>query len=141
MTVRTAAEEKPIWEGGPSQVLNLGWFVLSLLIIFIPVALWKWLVVRSTRYELTSERLRLRHGVLNRKVEQLELYRVRDYHVDQPFWMRPFGLSSVVLNTADQTHPVVRLHAIAGGEALMEQLRTSVEACRLKKGVRDLEVN
>lgn len=135
------APENVAWRGRPSQWVNLGWFLLCVIPILIPVAFWKWLVIRCTGYELTSERLRLRHGVLNRKVEQIELYRVRDYVLEQPLWLRPVGLAHVVLNTADQTNPVIRLRAIPEGEALMDRIRGAVEACRTRKGVRDLEVN
>lgn len=138
---RGSVIEELTWQGRPSQWVNLGWFLLCAVPILIPVAAWKWLVIRCTGYELTSERLRLRHGVLNRKVEQLELYRVRDYRLEQPIWLRPLGLAHVILTTADQSHPVIHLRAIAEGEALMEKLRTAVEACRARKGVRDLEVN
>ncbi len=135
------APENVAWQGRPSQWVNLGWFLLCVFPLLIPVAFWKWLVVRCMSYELTTERLRLRHGVLNRKVEQIELYRVRDYAIEQPLWLRPVGLSHVVLNTADQTNPVIRLRAVPGGEVLMDRIREAVEACRTRKGVRDLEVN
>lgn len=141
MAAQAPGEEKVIWTGGPSQVLNLPWFLSCLLIITIPIALWKWLVVKTTTYELTTERLRFRHGVLNRSIEQLELYRVRDYHVHQPLWLRLFSRANIILNTADQTHPVFRLEAVAEAEQLMDQLRAHVEACRARKGVRDLEVH
>ena len=141
MAETAASDEKLIWNGGPSQVVNLLWFLSCVLLITIPVAFWKWLVVKTTSYELTSERLRLRHGVLNRSIEQLELYRVRDFRVDQPFWLRLFSRANIVLNTSDQMHPVFLLRAVAGAEALMDQLRTHVEACRVRKGVRDLDVS
>jgi uncharacterized membrane protein YdbT with pleckstrin-like domain len=141
MAEAAASDEKLIWSGGPSQVVNLLWFLSCVLVITIPIAFWKWLVVKTTTYELTTERLRFRHGVLNRSIEQLELYRVRDYHVDAPLWLRLFSRAHIILNTSDQTHPVLRIEAIAGAEQLMDQLRTHVEACRVKKGVRDLDVS
>ena len=56
-------DEVDVWEGTPSQVVNLGVFIFGLIlfILVIPLfyALWKWLVVKNIRYELTSQRLKL----------------------------------------------------------------------------------
>lgn len=103
------------------------------------IILWKWLVIKNIKYELTTERLRTRHGVLNKKTDELELYRIRDYKLDQPFFLRLFSLGNIVLQTSDRSHPEVTLKAIPNGEELREQLRTHVEACRTKKRVREVD--
>jgi uncharacterized membrane protein YdbT with pleckstrin-like domain len=139
-----ATEERTVWLGTPSQVINLGSFILLglffWLVIPLFVILWKWLVVKNMKYELTTERLRLRHGVFNKKLDELELYRVRDYKLDQPFFLRIFSLANIILQTSDRSHPTVIIQAIPDAETLREQLRTYVEACRTRKGVRELDV-
>jgi len=138
------AEERTVWLGTPSQVVNLGSFILLglffWLVIPLFVILWKWLVVKNTKYELTTERLRMRHGVFNKKTDELELYRVRDYKFDQPFFLRIFSLGNIILQSSDKSHPHVVLRAIPNGEELREQLRTYVEACRTRKGVREVDI-
>lgn len=137
------SNETEVWSGTPSQVVNLGTFIVCVLLFFlvIPVfyALWKWLVVKFTKYELTTERLRTRYGVLNRKTDELELYRVRDYKFDQPLFLRLFSLGNIILTTSDKSHPLVVIRAIPNGEQLREQLRTHVEACRVAKRVREVD--
>ena len=137
------AEEREVWSGTPSQVINLPTFVVCVLLFFlvIPVfyALWRWLVVKMTKYELTTERLRTRYGVLNRKTDELELYRVRDYKFDQPFYLRIFSLGNIIMDTSDRSHPRVTIRAIPNGEQLREQIRTHVEACRVAKRVREVD--
>ena len=139
-----ATEERTVWQGTPSQVINLGSFILLglffWLVIPLFVILWKWLVVKNMKYELTTERLRLRHGVFNKKLDELELYRVRDYKLDQPFFLRIFSLGNIILQTSDRSHPTVVIQAVPEAENLREQLRTYVEACRTRKGVRELDV-
>jgi uncharacterized membrane protein YdbT with pleckstrin-like domain len=138
------AEERTVWLGTPSQVINLGPYILLglffWLVIPLFVILWKWLVVKNTKYELTTERLRMRHGVFNKHADELELYRVRDYKLQQPFFLRIFSLGNIILQTSDKSHPHIVLEAIANGEELREQLRTYVEACRTRKGVRELDI-
>ena len=136
-------QERSVWNGTPSQVVNLPAFILLGLIFWlvIPlfVILWKWLAVKYTKYELTTERLRMRHGVLNKETDDLELYRVRDYKLVQPFWLRLFSLGNVVLQTSDRSHPVVTIKAIRDGDAMRELLRKYVEQNRVRKQVREVD--
>ena len=120
------SEEKEVWFGTPSQVLNLGTFILMgiffWLVIPLFVILWKWLAVKNTKYELTTERLKTRYGVLNKKTDELELYRVRDYKFEQPFFLRLFSLGNIVLQTSDKSHPEVE-ETIKYYEELAEELK------------------
>jgi uncharacterized membrane protein YdbT with pleckstrin-like domain len=137
------SDEKPVWNGTPSQVINIPafalWGILFWLVIPIFIILWKWLVVKNTKYELTTERLKIRHGVLNKKMDDLELYRVRDFEFERPFFLRLFSLGNIILQTSDKSHPVVILRAIRNGEQIREQIRNMVEACRVKKRVREVD--
>jgi uncharacterized membrane protein YdbT with pleckstrin-like domain len=141
--IMAATLEKTVWNGTPSQVVNIGTFVICGLFFWLLfplfIMLWRWLVVKNTKYELTNERLRTRHGVLNKKTDELELYRVRDYKLDQPFFLRFFSLGNIVLLTSDKTHSTVTLQAISGGEELREKIRAFVEQCRMKKRVREVD--
>lgn len=136
--------EELVWAGSPSQIVNLPVFIvctlLCWLVIPIFIALWKWLVVRNIRYELTTERLKLREGVLNKRLDELELYRVRDYRLEQPFWLRIFSLGNIIIRTTDTTSPMIVLRAIRDGESVLEQVRRHVEECRARKNVRAIDL-
>jgi uncharacterized membrane protein YdbT with pleckstrin-like domain len=141
--IMAATTETTAWNGTPSQIINFWTFFFSGLFFWLVfplfIMLWKWLVVKNIKYELTNERLRTRHGVLNKKTDELELYRVRDYKLEQPFFLRLFSLGNIVLLTSDKTHSVVTIQAIPGGEELREKIRTFVEECRVKKRVREVD--
>ena len=136
-------EEQLGWEGRPSQITNLLLFIVCALtfwaVLPIFVGLWKWLVVRFTNYQLTTERLTIATGVLSRRTEELELYRVKDTAFAQPFFLRIFGLGNVILRTSDRSHPVVVLKAIHDGKMLRENIRGYVEKMRDVKKVRELD--
>jgi uncharacterized membrane protein YdbT with pleckstrin-like domain len=138
-----AQDEVDIWEGTPSQVVNLGVFIFGLVLFFLIVplfyALWKWLVIKNTKYELTSQRLKTHSGVLNKHVDELELYRVKDYKLVQPFFLRIFSLSNVVLETSDRSNPSITIRAIADGNDVREQIRKLVEELRQRRGVREVD--
>ena len=138
-----AQDEVDIWEGTPSQVVNLGVFIFGLVLFFLIVplfyALWKWLVIKNTKYELTSQRLKTHSGVLNKHVDELELYRVKDYKLVQPFFLRIFSLSNVVLETSDRSNTSITIRAIADGNDVREQIRKLVEELRQRRGVREVD--
>jgi uncharacterized membrane protein YdbT with pleckstrin-like domain len=135
--------ERVIWAGRPSQLTNLKAFAactaLCVLVVPIFVGLWKWLEVRCTKYELTTERLRVCTGVLSRTLDELELYRVKDTRFEQPFWFRLFGLGNLIVQTSDRSDPVVTLKAISDGLEVREQVRSYVEELRERKRVREID--
>lgn len=136
--------ERLIWRGSASQWLNFPLFVLCgltfWLVVPIFVALYKYLQTRTTVYEVTSERLRRRHGIFSRRLDELELYRVRDTTLVEPFFQRLVGLATIELTTADASTPTLTLRGISGAAALREELRTSIEAARQRKRVRSMEL-
>lgn len=136
--------EETIWIGRSSQIKNLGTYILCglfcWLIVPLFVALWKWLGVRSREFRLTSERLLITEGIFSKTTDSLELYRVKDIRTEQPFLLRLFQLENIKLVTTDETSPVVVIDYIAREHQLSDQLRQHVEACRVAKRVREVDV-
>src|SRR4051812_17932458 len=120
------AEEK-VWTGTSSQVKNLGAFLLCLLVVPIPWAFWRWLTVKCHVYELTTERLLTTTGVINKSTDTLELYRVRDLQVVQPFFLRLFGLETITLITSDASTPNVTIDYIPTALKLGDKFREHLE--------------
>jgi len=132
--------EETIWKGSPSAALDF-WLNLScLLILPIPWALWRWMQRRSHVFEITTERLRTTQGILSKRTDELELYRVRDTAFIQPFTLRLFGKGNLQLNTDDATTPTVLLEGIPADQSLRDQLRKAVESCRDRKRTRVSEL-
>ena len=137
------AEEQSLWKDSPSQAVNLGTYLLCLLLFWLVVplfyALWRWIDTRMTEYELSSQRLVFRSGVFNRKTEEIELYRVRDSSLDEPLLLRLFGAGNIVLYAIDSSAPTIVLRGVRGAEEVRQKLRAAVEATRDQKRVRSLE--
>ncbi len=133
-----------VWSGSPSQVLNLPVYIVCALLFWLVfpifIAIWKWLVLRNIRYELTTERLKIRQGVFNKQLDEIELYRVRDYRLEQPFWLRLFSLGNIGMGTTDTSNPYVVLRAVRDCEHVYELTRKYVEECRVKKRVLPLDL-
>ena len=143
--VPITATETPVWSGRPSQITNMKTFILCglfcWLIVPIFVGVWRWLVVRCITYELTTQRFRISRGVLSRRTDELELYRVKDTSLTQDLFQRIFGLASVIMTTSDPSNPLVTIYSIASSQAtqLREQIRTLTEELRDRKRVREVD--
>jgi uncharacterized membrane protein YdbT with pleckstrin-like domain len=95
---------------------------------------------RSTRYTLTSERLRVTTGLLSTTTQELELRRVRDTVVVRPFFLRLMGLGHVTLLTADASTPRTTLQAVPDPESLQSTIRAFAQTAYRRGGVREIDV-
>ena len=140
-----SAQENIIWEGNPSQVTNLGVYIVCALLFFLVVpvfyAIWRWIVTRCFRYTVSDQRVRIAQGVFSKRTDSIELYRVKDVVLLQPFGLRLFGLGNVELRTSDMTSPLLTLHAVPDAAGLREKILLAAEARRDVKGVRELDVS
>ncbi len=132
--------EQTLWRGNSSQLKNFWPFVSCLLVIPIPWAIYRWLEVKTTTYQLTTERFIAERGILNKTTDTLELYRVRDLQVTQPFWIRLFGLENIHMITADTSTPSVILDCVPQDLKLPDQFRKQVEEARMRKRVRTVDI-
>mgnify|MGYP003394672466 FL=1 len=141
--------EKIIWQGNSSLISNFGSFMIGIIltltvvgaIVGIPYIIWTYLVIKNKKYELTQERLILRSGVLNKKIEELELFRIRDYSIEKPFIYNIFGVGNIILTSSDKTNPYIKLEALKEIEDLKKKIRNAVQITRKNNGVKDLEID
>jgi uncharacterized membrane protein YdbT with pleckstrin-like domain len=155
------SDETPVWIGSPSQWLNVGWFALCALgaaalvvvgllvgqpivalgaLIPVVVAIAKALKVRTTRIEVTTERITTTVGIFSRQKWDIELYRVKDTTLHQPFLLRLVGRANIRIISSDRSTPAITLPALPNAEWLRQQIRTNVERLRLKRGVREMDI-
>jgi uncharacterized membrane protein YdbT with pleckstrin-like domain len=153
-------EEVVLFRGSPSLMLKAGTFFVGIILIiaFIVgavhfnqplIAIGAAVVliylgsvvalIRSQVFEVTSERIRWRRGIFTKRTDELELYRVMDATLVEPFLLRMANAGDIAIRSADVTTPHLTLPAVKGAAELREKLRVSIENCRTKKGVRMTE--
>jgi membrane protein YdbS with pleckstrin-like domain len=98
-----------------------------------------WIDTRSESFTLTSERLRIKKGVLNQVFDEVELYRVKDITLARSALQRMFGLGSVTLQTSDRGQENICIDSVRSSEELREHLRKQVEIIRDRKRVREVD--
>jgi formylmethanofuran:tetrahydromethanopterin formyltransferase len=77
---------------------------------------------------------------LNRSLDELELYRVKDSQLSSTLIERLVGLGTVTMLTSDISTPSVVLTHIKDAQAFREHLRAAVESVRRVRGVREIDV-
>ncbi|HZO32016.1 MAG TPA: PH domain-containing protein [Chloroflexota bacterium] len=114
------AEETMLWEGAPHGLLN-------------PIE------THAIRWVLSSERLRVVRGLLNRSTEEVELTRVRDVSFEQSLAQRALGIGTVTVVGTDATAPTIVLHDVEEPEQVKELIRQAVRDQRRRHRVRQVE--
>ena len=128
---------KILWKSGPSQISNFWSYLLLFWTVIIPI--WIYLTTRFTKYELNSERLIIKKGILSQNIEETELYRIKDYSVFKPFFLRIFGLGNLVLTSSDKNNKYVSLLAIKDVEKIKDLIRGHVEKSRKRTGTKEVD--
>lgn len=124
-------------------VVQQGTFVIAVAVVIalIPlgVMMAKWFVLKAKRYEITTERIKTTTGVFNKQTSVVELYRVKDYILKEPFFYRLFSLGNIEIVTSDPTTHDIFIEAVANARKLFDDIRHHVEARRDAKGVREID--
>ncbi len=117
--------------------------VAVLLLVVITLGLWlipRWWHRGSKLYRVTTRRIVVETGVLSKRLEQIDLYRIADYTVDRPFGQRVLHTGNLLLKTFDKSTPELHVREIKTDVvALYEKLRAATEVEKAKRGVRMID--
>lgn len=117
-------------------------YLIYCFILGFSFSIWaiKIMQLKATHYILKKDRLLVERGILRRKTDELELFRVRDFQLDEPLLMRAFNLGNIILVTTDKTTPIVQLDAIFNIREVHENLRKLVIQSWDDRGVKEVEL-
>ena len=122
----------------------VGWLTLLLCLVGIGlvIILIKWIKNLTTTYEIGEDRLILRRGIFVKSIDEIELYRVKDVRLDFTLINQWAGIGTITVTSSDETTreaPLV-IRDVEDANARRENLRKLVEAARVKRRVRELDV-
>lgn len=102
------------------------------------VASYRYLYINNIRYTITKETITARTGIVARKFDNLELFRVKDYIVSQSVFERIFRLMTINLHTTDLSSPTLRISGVPLSN-VTETIRNLVQEARLNNRI--FEIN
>ena len=90
-----------------------------------------------TVYTLTDKELSVKTGILNENFNLIKLFRIVDISVERTFLQRIFVMSTIVLDTRDQSsgNGVVALKNVLNGFEVRKVLQEAVDASRRENGM------
>lgn len=103
---------------------------------------WKWLETMAARYDICTDRLIVRRGILVKSLDEIELYRVKDIRLDFSLINQLAGIGTITLTSSDETtrgKPLV-MRQVERASARREQLRDLVDQARQKRRVREVDM-
>lgn len=120
-------------EGRPFTAFAV-WVAVSLSLVL----LYRLIYLRRTRYYIGSEQIISKHGVLSRKTDYMEQYRIVDFVEHQSFMQQLCGLKTVRIFSTDRNTPQLDLVGIRRNLDVVRLIRERVEYNKLKKGIYEI---
>lgn len=106
------------------------WPVAWLMVAALPPFFVVYLRYRTTRYKITGRRIEYERGLLTKRVDSLELWRVIDVSYSQTLLDRVLGHATICLTGTDRSDPAFELHGLPRARKLFEDLREAVHVAR-----------
>ncbi|XHR97332.1 PH domain-containing protein [Mucilaginibacter sp. UC70_90] len=122
-------------------LLLMAWWFSPLFILCsllaCATAMYKMFLVRSYSYWVSADFIRVSKGILFKRTDQLDMYRVRDFVITRPLVYQIFGLMDLTLITTDVTNKICRLTGIPASD-LLDTIRERVQEARRKNQVYEI---
>src|SRR5271170_7846613 len=151
--------EKDLFSGHPAMIYSVGQFLPFLAVIALAIAigyavrakdggilftvlgslvacgiiyLSLYLKSLGIHYEITTQRIKLERGVLSKRQESLELFRIDHFELRKPLGMRLLGQARLHLFSSDAELERFYVYGVPNLEAIAETLRE----CQLRERAR-----
>lgn len=128
---RVLFEGTPSWKAWFWSYLAAG--VLSLVLvglIWLGILHWK---RKSLRYKITDRTIDYEAGLLTRRIETLQLWRVLDIDLRQTFMQRLLDVAEIRVFTKDASDPELVIRGLPASRELFEALKNAAELARQQR--------
>ncbi|MCX5683091.1 MAG: PH domain-containing protein [Planctomycetota bacterium] len=113
-------------------------YIAAFFLLCAAIACWglvkRTLTYLNTYYIFTSQRLRVRQGIVAREMVQMELFRVKDFSLVETLWGRITGYAHVRIVSTDKLANNLLLLGLPGGMETMDKIRVAAQMARAQTG-------
>lgn len=104
----------------------------SPLVLLLPAGVFAYakLLQIGTAYRLHPDRLEVESGIVTRKIENVELFRIRDVGLRQGLIGRLADVGDIYLHSTDSSTPDLHIRGVQAPRSLYEDLRDRIAASR-----------
>ena len=111
----------------------------ALAILVVVILLLKTIKLKMTYYEVSADRIEWSRGILDRKVDNLDMFRVVDLRLRRNLLDCIFGIGTVMLITTDKTDPEFVFEKIRNSRRLYDCIKNASLVADRRDGVIHLE--
>jgi membrane protein YdbS with pleckstrin-like domain len=124
----------------PSHFMNIAWYLSPALTFLFPplvfptliMAWYKYFEVETWKYNFLERTIEERKGVFSVTQEEVQYYRIKSIMIEEPLWMRFFGLCIINIITSEQFKQRLTIYAVNDGEQLKDLISDMTYQWRLK---------
>lgn len=106
------------------KTMRIVWLVVAAVVVWraigVGIALAR---IRSTLYTITNQRVIIEGGIMEKKVEDIDLRYIDDTNFRQRIFERMLGIGNVTIVSSDKMAPLFVLRGISGPRDLRELIR------------------
>lgn len=113
-------------EGGDqgAGLVTAGWLITAALVLVFGISIAAGMVLlRSTRYTITNQRLLIESGLFSKSVNEIDMRLIDDSHFHQEFIHRMLGIGNVTVMSSDKNAPVYTMRGVRDPRAVREVIR------------------
>lgn len=108
---------------------------VALLIASNLMLAWSVLRIRCQRYKITRKLIEREQGIIFKRVDALDLARVKDVELSQNLIERIFNIGTILVFSSDRTDPVMHIEAIPNARLVYEKMRDAVIEISQRRGI------
>ncbi len=126
-----------IWYVGLRYDLGVAAWIVILVGLAPPVVVvvGSWLVRLSREYRVFQDSLEVDTGIVARRIDNIQMFRVRDIGLSQSVLGRILGVGDVIVSSTDHSSPLVVLRGTNDPRAVYETLRGLVAKTATRRTV------
>ncbi len=110
---------------------------LGLLVVM--VLFYKVMQVRMTYYKVSADRIEFGKGIFDRKVDNLDMFRIVDLKLRRTFLDCIVGVGTVLLTTSDKSHPNFVFQKVRGARDLYDAIKKATLSADRRTNVIHME--
>lgn len=119
-----------------SDNLEAAWLARGVVALMLIGLGWAFLSYLRFGFRLRGDHIEVRSGVLHRQVLDVDFDRIQNVSVKEPFYLRPFGMAALGIDTAGSSGKEIRLPGLRLAEArrLRQRLVSAVDEASARGG-------
>jgi len=142
----SVTKEEIIYDGKASLKGFVTLLVLGIILTFVMgigliILLWLWLKLQTEYYKVTSRMIDQATGVITRKHNTLDVWRVKDVQFQQGIWDRIFKTGTIKVLSIDRSSPIIQLQGLPDANKVYEKLKEAAHQQRAERKVTGIEIS